>query len=161
VRSRSITFLLVFFVSIFASTVHAQTFRGSIQGTVTDSSGATIPGARIKVFSSGTGLSRTLGTNDQGAYVANELPLGTYSVTVEKQGFRTTTLNGVAVSVGSPARADVKLDAGTVEEVVQVNADVPLVETISNNSGGTIDAVMASELPINGGDYTKLLELVP
>jgi hypothetical protein len=160
-RSRSVAFLFAIFVFIFASTAHAQTFRGSIQGTVTDSSGAAIPGARVKVFSSGTGLSRSLGTNDQGAYVANELPLGTYSVTVEKQGFRTTTLNGIPVSVGSPARADIKLDAGTVQEVVQVNADVPLVETTSNNSGGTIDASMASELPINGGDYTKLVELVP
>jgi hypothetical protein len=160
-RSRSIAFLLVSFVFIFAIAAHAQTFRGSIQGTVTDSSGAAIPGARVKVFSAGTGLSRTVGANDQGAYVASELPLGSYSVTVEKQGFRTTTLTGIPVSVGSPARADVKLDAGTVEEVVQVNADVPLVETTSNNSGGTIDATMASELPINGGDYTKLLELVP
>jgi hypothetical protein len=160
-RSRSIAFLFACFVFIFASAAHAQTFRGSIQGTVTDSSGAAIPGARVKVFSSGTGLSRTVGANDQGAYVASELPLGSYNVTVEKQGFRTTTLTGIPVSVGSPARADVKLDAGTVEEVVQVNADVPLVETTSNNSGGTIDATMASELPINGGDYTKLLELVP
>jgi hypothetical protein len=160
-RSRSIAFLFASFVFIFAIAAHAQTFRGSIQGTVTDSSGAAIPGARVKVFSSGTGLSRTLTTNDQGAYVAYELPLGSYSVTVEKQGFRTTTLAGIPVSVGSPARADAKLDAGTVEEVVQVNADVPLVETTSNNSGGTIDATMASELPINGGDYTKLLELVP
>ena len=96
-RSRSVAFLFAIFVFIFASTAHAQTFRGSIQGTVTDSSGAAIPGARVKVFSSGTGLSRSLGTNDQGAYVANELPLGTYSVTVEKQGFRTTTLNGIPV----------------------------------------------------------------
>lgn len=160
-RSRSIAFLLVFLVAIFASTAHPQTFRGSIQGTVTDSSGATIPGARVKVFSPGTGLSRSLTTNDQGAYAVYELPLGSYSVTVEKQGFRTTTMTGIAVSVGAPARADARLDAGAVQEVVEVTAEVPLVETTSNNTGGTIDAVVAGELPINGGDYTKLLELVP
>ena len=160
-RSRSTAFLFVSLVLLFASAALAQTFRGSIQGTVTDSSGAAIPGARVKVFSAGTGLSRTVPTNDQGAYVAYELPLGSYSVTVEKQGFRTTTLSGVTVSVGSPARADAKLETGEVQEVVEVNADVPLVETTSNNSGGTIDAATAGELPINGGDYTKLLELVP
>jgi hypothetical protein len=160
-RSCSFKLLFVLFVCLFASTAHAQTFRGSIQGTVTDTAGAVIPGAHVKVFSPGTGLSRTVTTNDQGAYVASELPLGSYSITIDMQGFRTTTLNGIPVSVGSPARADAKLSAGSVEENVQVTADVPLVETSDNNSGGTIDAEMASELPINGGDYTKLLELVP
>ncbi len=160
-RSRSTAFLFVFLVFIFASAIHAQTFRGSIQGTVTDSGGAAITGAHVKVFSTGTGLSRTVSTNDLGAYVASELPLGSYSITIDKEGFRTMTLAGVPVNVGSPTRADAKLTTGVVEEVVQVNADIPLVETSSNNSGGTIDAAMASELPINGGDYTKLLELVP
>ena len=139
----------------------AQTFRGSIQGTITDSTGAVVPGAQVKVFSPSTGLSRTLTANDQGEYVASELPLGTYSITVEKGGFRTTTLKQIPVSVGSPTRADVKLAAGTVEQVIEVNATVPMVETASNTTGGTIEAIQASELPVNGRDFTKLLELVP
>ena len=92
----------------------AQTFRGSIQGTITDSTGAAMPGAQVKVFSPSTGLSRTIAANDRGEYVASELPLGTYSITVEKEGFRTTTLTDIPVSVGSPTRADVKLAAGMV-----------------------------------------------
>jgi hypothetical protein len=115
----------------------------------------------VKVFSQGTGLTRNVTTNGQGEYVTSELPLGTYSVTVAKEGFRTITLNQIPVSVGSPARADAKLTAGQVKEVVEVNADVPLVETTSNTTGGSIDASEASELPINGRDFTKLLELVP
>jgi len=160
-RSRATAVFSAFFVLIFACTLSAQTFRGSIQGTITDTTGAAIPGAQVKVFSPGTGLSRVVTTNDLGGYVASELPLGIYSITVSMQGFRTTTLNKIPVSVGSVSRADAKLSAGAVQEVVEVNADVPLVETATNTSGGTIEAAQAAELPVNGRDYTKLLELVP
>jgi hypothetical protein len=166
-KCRSIAFagatavLVVFLAYVTAPTAVAQTFRGSIQGTITDSTGAAVPGAKVRVVSPSTGLSRTAATDDRGEYVASELPLGTYSVTVEKQGFRTTTLTQIPVSVGSPTRADARLATGAVEEVVEVNADVPLVETTSNKTGGTIEANEAAELPVNGRDFTKLLELVP
>jgi len=160
-KCRSIAQLFLFFALLFAIEANAQTFRGSIQGTVTDASGAALPGAQIKVFSPGTGLSRMVSTNDQGGYQASELPLGSYNITIEKSGFRSMTLTGIPVSVGSPARADAKLTTGMVQESVEVSADVPLVETASNTTGGTIEANEAAELPINGGDYTKLLELVP
>ena len=160
-RSRSSVIASVLLVFIFTCTAIAQTFRGSIQGTVTDGSGAAVPGALVKVFSPGTGLSRMMKTNDQGVYVASELPLGTYNVTVEMQGYKTTTLTEIPVSVGSPTRADAKLAAGAVQETVEVTADVPLVETTSNTTGGTIGTNEAAQLPINGRDYTKLLELVP
>ena len=157
----AIAALFSFLIFVDAPTALAQTFRGSIQGTITDSTGAAVAGAQVKVLSPATGLSRTVTANDRGEYVASELPLGTYSVTVEKQGFRTTTLTQIPVSVGSPTRADAKLGAGTVQEVVEVNAEVPLVETSSNTTGGTIEANEAAELPVNGRDFTKLLELVP
>jgi hypothetical protein len=143
-RMRS-TLLLLALLCTLSAAVHAQTFRGGISGTVTDSTGATIPGAQVKVFSPGTGLSRTVTTNDLGGYVASELPLGSYSITVVKEGFRTTTLNNIPVSVGSAARADVKLETGTVQEVVEVSASVPMVETASNTTGATIEAAEAAE----------------
>jgi hypothetical protein len=151
----------VYALLALAPVSRAQTFRGSIQGTVTDTTGAALAAAQVKVFSTSTGLSRTVTANDHGEYVVGELPLGTYSVTVEKQGFRTTTLTEIPVSVGAPTRADVKLQTGAVEEVVEVSASVPLVETTSNTTGGTIEATEAAELPVNGRDFTKLLELVP
>jgi hypothetical protein len=166
-RSRWIAFsglvavLFVLLNCVYAPTAGSQTFRGSIQGVITDSTGAAVAGAQVRVFSPSTGLSRTVAANDRGEYVASELPLGTYSVTVEKQGFRTTTLTEIPVSVGAPTRADARLAAGAVQEVVQVTAEVPLVETSSNTTGGTIEASEASELPVNGRDFTKLLELVP
>ena len=160
-RSRSVVVLYLLCAFILTGSALAQTFRGSIHGAVTDSSGASIAGAKVKVFSPGTGLSRTILTNDQGEYVASELPLGTYSITIEKEGFRTTTLTGVPVSVGAPTRADARLELGAVSEAVEVTANVPLVETASNTSGGTLEASEVSQLPINGRDYTKLVELVP
>ena len=152
---------LGFLVFVFACCAFGQTFRGSIQGTVTDSSGAVVAGAQVRIFSPGTGLSRTVTTNEQGEYQTSELPLGTYSVSIEKDGYQSITLNQIPVSVGSPARADAKLVTGQVKELIEVNADVPLVETASNTTGGTIAASEVAELPINGRDFTKLLELVP
>jgi hypothetical protein len=159
--SGAIAVLFCLLVCFRAPAAMAQTFRGSIQGTITDSAGAAVAGAQVKLFSPATGLSRTLTANDRGEYVASELPLGTYSVTVEKEGFSTTTLTEIPVSVGSPTRADVRLATGKVEQRIEVNANVPLVETSSNTTGGTIEASEAAELPLNGRDYTKLLELVP
>lgn len=139
----------------------AQTFRGSIEGTVSDAMGAAIPGAQVKIASPGTGLSRTVQSNDLGVYTVSELPLGSYNVTVQAKGFRTLTLTRIPVSVGSASRADAKLQTGAIEESVEVMADVPMVETAANTSGGTIEAAQAAELPVNGRDYTKLIELVP
>ncbi|MGP8250414.1 MAG: carboxypeptidase regulatory-like domain-containing protein [Terracidiphilus sp.] len=154
--------LLVFFAFVFfAGAANSQTFRGTIQGSVADTSGAAIPGAKVKVFSPGTGLQRSISTNDQGEYVASELPLGSYNITIEKEGFRTTTLTGIPVSVGAPSRADAKLAPGMVEQAIEVTANVPMVETASNTTGGTIEASEVTELPVNGRDYTKILELVP
>lgn len=156
-----IALLFAFLTCVLIPKAAAQTFRGSIQGTVTDSTGAAVPGAQVKVFSPGTGLSRTVPTNERGEYVASELPLGTYNITVAQQGFKTITLTQIPVSVGAPTRADAQLSAGAVEQVVEVNADVPMVDTSSNTTGGTIESTLASELPVNGRDFTKLLELVP
>ena len=160
-KSRSTVILIVLFVFAFTSAAIAQSFRGSINGTVTDSSGGTVAGAQVKVFSHDTGLSRNVSTNDVGEYSASELPVGAYNVTVTKEGYETTTLTGIPVSVGAPTRADVKLKAGKVQEAIEVTAEVPLVETATNTTGGTIDSTQAMELPVNGHDFTKLLELVP
>jgi outer membrane receptor protein involved in Fe transport len=148
-------------VLLFTAYLGAQTFRGSIQGTVTDSSGASVSGAQVKVVSAETGLTRTVTTSDDGNYSAAELPPGLYSVTFTKAGFKSATLKGVDVSVSTVARANISLTPGEVKESVEVNADVPLVETSSNIMGGTIEGKEASELPVNGRDFTKLLVLVP
>jgi Carboxypeptidase regulatory-like domain/TonB-dependent Receptor Plug Domain len=151
---------LTVLVVLFSSIVFAQTFRGGIQGTVTDSSGAAIAQAQVKIVNAGTGLERTVVTDESGNYTATELPLGAYTVSAAKQGFSTSTLRGVQVAVSVNTRVDVKLSPGQVEQNVEVTAEVPIVDTTSNTLGGTIDAQEAAELPVNGRDFTKMLTLV-
>ncbi len=141
--------------------MQAQTFRGGIQGTVTDATGASIAGADVTVTSVDTGLTRTAQTDSAGNYAFTELPLGDYQVTASKAGFRTQTAKGIHVGVSMAERVNVQLTPGQVSEKVEVTAEVPLVETSSNTVGGTIEAVTVGELPVNGRDYTKLLQIVP
>ncbi|MGB7465915.1 MAG: carboxypeptidase-like regulatory domain-containing protein, partial [Candidatus Acidiferrum sp.] len=114
-----------------------QTFRGTILGVVTDSSGAAVPGATVTIKNVDTGLSRTVTTTDDGSYSAPELPIGNYSVTVEKSGFKAGVVNGVRVEVSTEKRADVVLQPGQLAQKVEVmGEDLPLVDTTSNTLGG-------------------------
>jgi outer membrane receptor protein involved in Fe transport len=139
-----------------------QTFRGTILGVVTDSSGAAVPGATVTIKNVDTGLTRTVKTTDDGSYSVPELPIGNYSVTVEKSGFKAGVVSGVRVEVSTEKRADVVLQPGQVAQTVEVKGeDLPMVDTTSNTLGGLIDAKVATNLPVNGRDYQKLLFLVP
>jgi len=152
---------LVVVVLVLVVAAAAQTFRGGIQGTVTDQSGAAVPGAQVTITSAQTGLNRTVATTDAGTFSVTELPLGTYNIQVSKQGFQTKLSRGVSVDVASIRRVDVQLALGNVEQTVEVTAEVPLVESTSNIMGGTIEGRSVEELPVNGRDFTKLLVLVP
>src|SRR3954452_8761284 len=153
--------IVLLFVVLFALALNGQTFRGSLQGTITDSSGAAVPGAEVKILHAGTGFVRNTTTNSDGEFSATELPLGAYTITVTKQGFRTQNVKNVSVEASSAQCVNVTLSPGEVQETVNVNADLPLIETVSNTMGGTISGPEASEMPVNGRDFTKLLVLVP
>ena len=144
-----------------AMLVSAQTFRGGIQGTVMDTSGAAVAGAQVTAASPDTNLTRTAQTSDSGDYAFTELPPGNYNLTVIKQGFSKKALSNVQVAVSSNTHADVTLSPGEVRETVEVQADIPVVETTSDNMGGIIGGETAAALPVNGRDFTKLLVLVP
>jgi hypothetical protein len=142
---------------VVSATANAQTFRGTILGTVIDQSGAAIPGAQITIKNQGTGLTRTTTTEDSGTYHVPELQVGQYSVTVTKEGFESVTLGDVEVRVAGERRVDVTLKPGRVESRVEVRAEVPLVATTEDTLGGTIQARQVDNLPVNGRDYTKLI----
>lgn len=153
--------ILLVFVLMAAIGLSAQTFRGAINGTVVDKSGASVADANVKATNVGTGLVRDAVTGPDGNYNFSELPLGDYTITVTKQGFRTETTTGIRVGVGAPETVKVTLIPGRVEEKVEVQAVVPLVESTNDNLGGIIEGAQATELPVNGRDFTKLLVLVP
>ena len=154
--------LAILVVLLVAAASAAQTFRGTILGTVTDTSGAAVAGATVAVKNTDTGLTRTVNTSDDGSYAVPELPIGTYDVTVEKAGFETSVAKGVAVEVAHDRRVDVSLKPGQVSDRVEVSAEtLTQVETTNNNLGGSFVDQELKELPINGRDYTKLLMMVP
>ncbi|HEY6129052.1 MAG TPA: TonB-dependent receptor [Candidatus Acidoferrum sp.] len=159
------TILIVCLAAIFlfyAGAANAQTFRGTILGTVTDSSGAAIAGAAVAVKNVNTGLSRTVSTSEDGTYSVPELPIGTYTVTVEKTGFKQGVVTGIQVEVSSERRADVALQAGDVATKVEIFADtLPQVESTTNVLGGIVESKVVTNLPVNGRDYQKLIYLVP
>lgn len=158
---RARIFFLVF-VLLAAVSLSAQTFRGTILGTVTDPSGAVVSGAKVTVKNTGTGLERTTATSGDGSYSLPELPIGTYNVTVTQSGFQTFVATGVTVDVATERRVDASLKTGEITTKVEVSADqLPLVETTSNTLGGVLTAETVQDIPVNGRDYTKLIFLNP
>ena len=155
--------LVGFALTLFAGTsAFAQTFRGTILGSVTDSSGAAVPGATVTIKNADTGLVRTVTTSDDGNYSAPELPIGNYSVSVEKAGFKLGVVSGIKVEVSSERRVDVTLQPGQLAQTVEVQGEeLPMVESTSNTLGGIVDSKIATSLPVNGRDYQKLIFLVP
>jgi hypothetical protein len=154
--------LAMVFILLTAATLVAQTFRGTVLGTVTDPTGKLVSGATVKVRNAGTGLERTTTTSADGSYAVPELPIGTYSVTITQSGFQTSVTNTVEVNVGAERRVDVQLKLGQVSQKVEVSGEfLPQIETTSAELGGTLTTSMIESLPVSGRDYTKLIYLNP
>ena len=154
--------LLLLSLLLAATFVSAQTFRGSILGTVSDTSGAVLPGATVKVKNAGTGLERTSQTTAEGNYTISELPIGTYSVTVSQAGFQTSVTSNVVVDVATERRVDIALKPGQVADTVEVTGEaIAQVDTTTDELGGTLTAQTIANIPVNGRDYTKLIYLNP
>jgi hypothetical protein len=154
--------MLLAFVVFAAAALSAQTFRGTILGTVSDPSGAVVSGAKVTVRNTGTGLERTAQTSADGSYSIPELPIGTYSVSVSQAGFQTSVTTDVTVDVATERRVDFALKTGEVSTRVEVSGEfLPQVETTSAQIGGTLTADTITNIPVNGRDYTKLVYLNP
>ena len=154
--------MVLAFVVLAATSLIAQTFRGTILGTVTDPSGAVVAGAKVTAKNVNTGLERTTQTSADGSYSIPELPIGTYTVTVSQSGFQTAATSGVVVDVATERRVDAMLKAGQVATTVEVSGEMlPQTETTSAELGGVLTTQTIENLPVNGRDYTKLIYLNP
>ena len=150
------------FLSLTVTTCRAQTFRGTILGTVTDVTGAVVPDAAVTVRNLGTGLLRTTESQADGSYRVPELPIGAYDVTIEKMNFQASVTKGVQVTVAAELRVDAALKPGQMTEQIEVSgSELPQIETTSDTLGGTLTQESVKDLPINGRDYTKLIYLNP
>jgi hypothetical protein len=151
----------VFAVLLLCLPAYSQGNFGRILGTVTDQSGGVISGATVSVIDTERGLTRTLTTDDAGAYNAPNLTPGNYTVRGEAKGFKRIERQGVVVEVGHEVRVDLTVQPGEQNQTVTVTEAVPLVETTNATMGGTLENADIIDLPLNGRDYQNLLGLRP
>ncbi|MGH9469045.1 MAG: carboxypeptidase regulatory-like domain-containing protein [Terriglobia bacterium] len=141
--------------------VSAQAVTGTILGTVTDASGARVPGATIKAVNSLTGISRTTTADSQGDYIFPALTVGQYRIEADVSGFQRFVREGVGLSVNQNARVDVVLRLGQVTQSVVVKQNAPLVDTHDVQIGGLVDRQRVEDLPLNGRNVYSLVTLLP
>jgi hypothetical protein len=148
-------------VLLFSLALFAQANFGRILGTVSDPSGAVLPGASISIIDTQRGLARTVISDEAGLYNAPTLIPGTYTVRVEFPGFKTLARENVVVEVGKEIRVDLTIQPGAQSETVTVNEAVPLVDATGSTLGGTLSNSDINDMPLNGRNYQNLLNLRP
>jgi hypothetical protein len=138
-----------------------QVEQGNITGTVTDESGAVIPGAKVTVTNANTGVRTTTRTNESGLYRVLYIPTGQYSIEVEKEGFSRSNVTGIGLKVGLTATVDITLKTGTVQQEVTVTAAAVQLEQETSSLGNVITTRQIIELPLLGRNPYNLVLLAP
>jgi hypothetical protein len=143
--------------------VQGQAVNGTLLGTLTDASGAVVPGAQITITEVGTGIPHSTQSNGSGNYVFPNLPPGNYNVTSEAHGFKKETRTTVRVDVNTTVRVDMTMQPGAVTETVEVSGAVPLLKTDRADVSQNIETVQMEQLPIGGANrnFQNFLALVP
>ena len=165
-RNKGLTrsFVALLITLFLCATVSAQTGAGSITGSVKDVNGAAVPGATVTLVNPTSSVSQTVTTNEDGIFVSPQLPPGTYTVSVEKEGFKRVEKAGVVLSTGDRLNAgDFVLEAGGVSETVQVVADAGQLQ-VKTESGERSDLItnrQIKDLAINGRNILDLTRTVP
>ena len=141
--------------------VAAQTSSGVVQGTVTDASGALLPGVTVTARADATGFMRSVTTGEQGGFRVNELPPGSYSVRFELAGFKPVQQTGVVLTIGSNITLPVQLQVGSLQESVTVSARAILVDVTEKSVTTTITPTEVDALPLLGRRFVDLAALAP
>jgi Carboxypeptidase regulatory-like domain/TonB dependent receptor-like, beta-barrel len=139
----------------------SQAINGTIEGTVTDASAGVLPGATITITNTDTGSERSVVTNENGLYRAPLLPLGTYRVVAELQGFKKFEQTGISLSAGQTAVVNISLGVGQVSETVSVVADSPVVDLGKVDQGRTLNEREIRSLPLTSRNPYNFALLLP
>jgi hypothetical protein len=139
----------------------AQQTTGNITGRVLDDQGAAVPGATVTATSTQTGFVRTDVSDSEGIYRLNALPVGTYDVVTELQGFTRVEQKGLVVNVGQNIELDVALKVAQLAETITVTGESPLISTTSSSVGQVVDVARIESLPLNGRQFANLAATVP
>ncbi len=154
------TLAVVLWVGFAGAAFGQSTNSGDISGTVTDTSGAAIPGVAVKVFNIATGVSKDYVTNDSGVYDTSSIVAGIYKLTFTKSGFSTLVRSSITVNVG-PTTVNAQLTVGGVTQEVVVSTDIPLLTTENGEQSTTLSAETLQALPEVGQDWTQFAILLP
>ena len=150
---------VLFAALLTAAPARAQLSTAEINGRVTDSSGAVLPGATVTMTQTGTGLTRSVVTDASGAYLISNLPTGPYRLEVSLQGFRSYVQTGLVLQVGASPTVNATLALGAVEESITVEAAAPIVDVRSAGISSVVEQERIVELPLQGRQVTDLLVL--
>jgi hypothetical protein len=149
------------FTLVFSVVANGQTFRGSINGTVTDPSGAAVPNAAVKATEGATGLEHTTVTTTEGQFSFQDIPLGLYKVQVTASGFPTNTIDKVEVIAGTIYTLNIQLKMGQQTTTVEVSAAAVTMDTTTQTQSMTIAEDVVQNVPLNGRDFTQLIAVAP
>lgn len=144
-----------------ASPLAAQVDRATLNGTVTDTTGALIQAAKVEVASPSTGLRREAITGATGVYQVAGLPIGVYNVTISKPGFKSIEIKDVVLTVGQTRTLDAQMELGAVASTVEVKATMETVNRSSAEIGGVIESQQVRDIPLNGRNWASLMALAP
>lgn len=149
--------------ALLSLTSFAQSEIGgaSINGSVSDPSGAAIAGAKVTTKSSQTGYTRTVISTEAGFYRFTRVPVGIYDLTFEFQGFKTQLRKGISLDVGAVATIDARLEVGAASETVSVTSDAPIVESTRSTTSTTVSERAVADLPVNGRNFISFTTLTP
>src|ERR1700761_1708243 len=152
------TLLMFFAVMCFlcGRPASAQQDVGYVFGTVTDSTGAAVPNAKVTVTWQATGIQQSLVTNETGYYISQPVQVGQYSVSVAAEGFATTAIRNLTVDAAARVQADLVLRVGATSATVTVQSTPPIIDTTDAVIGNTIDSRAAQQLPVNGRSVLAL-----
>ncbi len=155
--------VLLLVVSFFVALApcYAQIVNAALSGTVTDTTGGVVPQATVTATNVNTGIATKTTSDAGGNYILPSLAPGTYSLTVEKSGFKSTVISGMKLSVDQKARVDAQLQVGEVTTKVQVQGAAPLVDTVSASLGTVMGEQPIADLPLNLRRVGTLAALVP
>jgi len=153
--------LAILVVLLFAAGVNAQTFRGAINGTVSDPSGAVVPNATVKATENATGIDHNTVTTSDGAFSFQDIPLGFYKITVTASGFPAYTVDKVEVVAGTIYTLSVKLSLQQQATTVEVSAAALTLDTTTQTQNMTITSEGVQDIPLNGRDFTQLIATAP
>ena len=154
-----ITLLFVLILFAVLSPLHAQITTGSILGTVTDSTGASVPEAQVTATNQQTQFSRSVKSSADGSYRLDFLPIGSYVLRVESAGFNIFEQREIVLTLNAQVRADAVMGAAGTAQSVEVSADLPLLQTSSASLGRTVTNVEVDNLPIVSRNVYELLSL--